>query len=162
MGYRLRGLIGHQHGIAHAAARLGTPLIDLPGGFALLPGPMLAPDAPVPKGSWPAGAPFWRLVADWEAAATAGSTVSPIAYVEADFFGGAGIQSAVLWQDATVVLGPLGRDTTRQAPLGSTLDNQPINTVLRHLGVRRTATHDEFDTLALGRHRRTEDWPDDD
>jgi len=162
MGYQLRGMIGARHGIAHASAALGIPPIDLPEGFALLPGPTLAPNASAPVRSWPAGAPFWWLVADWEAAAASASIHSPIAYVEADFFGGVGIQTAVLWRDGAVLVGPLGRDTDRQAPPGSTLDTEPINTTLRQLGVRRTADRDEFDTLALGQRRRTEDWPDDD
>jgi hypothetical protein len=162
MGYRLRGLIGHRHGVAHAAALLGVPTVDLPEGFALLPGPTLPPDAPAPTGSWPTGAPFWWLLADWEAAAAAASALSPIGYVEADFFGGSGIQTAVAWRDTGVTLGPLGRGTRQQAPPGSTLDDEPINTALRYLGVRRGATRDEFDTLALGRHRQVEDWSNDD
>ena len=44
---------------------------------------------------------FDRVLAGWSAA-------GPVAYVEADYFGGVGSQRAVLWLRGEVVLGPLG------------------------------------------------------
>jgi len=68
----------------------------------------------------------------------------PIAYFEAGYFGGMGSQKAIVWKDGVVTAGPLHGDAIDQA--------------LRMLGVERTAHHDEFDSVGLGRERRTEAW----
>jgi hypothetical protein len=68
-----------------------------------------------------------------------------LAYVEAEFFGGAGHQSAVGFRDGATVLGPVaGRDA--------------INQALRFLGVTPAGKQDEFDTVGLFRHRSTDAW----
>ena len=66
-------------------------------------------------------------------------------YVEAEFFGGAGHQSAVGFTDGATVFGPLA---ARDA----------INQALRFLGVTPTGKQDEFDTAGLFRHRSTDAW----
>jgi hypothetical protein len=68
-----------------------------------------------------------------------------LAYVEAEFFGGAGHQSAVAFHDGATVLGPLA---SRDA----------INQALRFLGVQPAGKQDEFDTVGLFRHRSTDAW----
>jgi len=68
-----------------------------------------------------------------------------VAYVEAEFFGGDGIQACATW-DATL---------RASHPL---VDAGAINTALRFLGVKVGDHHDEFDALGLGRQRATEDW----
>ena len=70
----------------------------------------------------------------------------PVAYVGAEFFGGAGTQWGVVFEDGSEVLRP---------------DNGygAINQILRHMGVVVTSgSGDEFDSVRLGRFRRTEDW----
>jgi hypothetical protein len=69
----------------------------------------------------------------------------PVAYVEAEFFGGDGGQSAVVWSNGARVLGP-------------THDEDAINQALRFLGVRPDGARDEFDAIDLGRNRDTHDW----
>jgi hypothetical protein len=67
-----------------------------------------------------------------------------VVYVEAEFFGGDGIQACVTW----------GSTLHPSRPL---VDASAINTALRFLGVEvGDDHHDEFD--ALGEHRDTEDW----
>jgi hypothetical protein len=66
-------------------------------------------------------------------------------YVEAEFFGGAGHQSAIGFTDGATVLGPLA---ARDA----------INQALRFLGVTPAGKQDEFDTVGLFRHRSTDAW----
>ncbi len=66
---------------------------------------------------------------------------APAAYVETDYFGGAGEQAAVAARDGSVVYGP------RRAGHGT------INEALRILGVRKRKDLDEFDTVGLGRFR---------
>lgn len=73
------------------------------------------------------------------------SVAAPVAYIEAEFFGGTGGQSAVAWSNGSRVLGPLHSQDV-------------INLALRYLGVRKDGEHDEFDTVGLGRHRDTDDW----
>ena len=68
-----------------------------------------------------------------------------LAYVEAEFFGGAGHQSAVGFLDGALALGPL---SARDA----------INQALRFLGVQPAGKQDEFDTAGLFRHRSTDAW----
>ncbi len=63
------------------------------------------------------------------------------AYVETDYFGGMGEQSAVVARDGGIVFGP------RHAEHG------PINAALRILGVRKERDLDEYDTLGLGLYR---------
>ena len=73
------------------------------------------------------------------------SSTAPVAYVEAEFFGGVGSQSAVAWSDGSRVLGPIHAEDS-------------INQALRFLGVRSDGVHDEFDAVNLGRHRTTKRW----
>ena len=74
-----------------------------------------------------------------------------IAYVEAEFFGGIGYQSAVVWENGNAILGPfLAQNLPRR--------EMPINRVLRKLGVQTAEEMDEFDTLRLGRYRHTDQW----
>ncbi len=64
-----------------------------------------------------------------------------LVYVETDYFGGVGTQAGVFYKDGKIGLGP-------QKGAGS------INRMLRALGVWCVPGKDEFDSLALGRHRR--------
>jgi len=69
-----------------------------------------------------------------------------IAYVEVEYFGNAGGQSAVGWQNGECNFGP------KSSVAGI------INEAARFLGDRATSGQDELDTLGLGKHRRTEQW----
>ena len=76
------------------------------------------------------------------------SATGLVAYVEAEFFGGIGSQSATVWSGGVEVLAPVhGYDA--------------INQALRALGTRSEPSSDEFDTVGLGRHRHTASWRDD-
>ena len=68
-----------------------------------------------------------------------------LAYIEAEYLGGQGGQSAILWQEGRrFKLFEFGQGV--------------INTILRHFGIRAKPSFDEFDTIGLGRHRNTEEW----
>jgi hypothetical protein len=73
------------------------------------------------------------------------SVAGPVAYVEAEFFGGLGGQAAVAWSEGSQSLGPIHA-------------KDAINQALRFLGVRPDGAHDEFDAVGLGRYRNTADW----
>jgi hypothetical protein len=72
----------------------------------------------------------------------------PSAYVEAEFWGGEGMQACVLFNV----------DTAQSVPL---VEIHAINHALQVLGVRRDGYHDEFAAIELGRHREVDDWTSD-
>jgi hypothetical protein len=68
-----------------------------------------------------------------------------VAYVEADFFGGAGRQAAAVWAAGELVFAPV-------------VDAAAINRALARIGVTRAGGADEFAALGLDRCRMTERW----
>jgi hypothetical protein len=74
------------------------------------------------------------------------SETGPVAYVETDYFGGAGDQAATVFLRGERVL--------RRARARS----GPVDAALRMVGVAATGFQDEFDTLGLGRYRETGAW----
>lgn len=97
---------------------------------------------------------FHRLTPGLLALLEAGSAAGPVAYVEADYVGREGYQTAAVWRAGALVRGPmlLGRNE----PFSR--DAAPICLALRELGVAARGRQDEFLVAGLGRHRRTEDW----
>ncbi|KOU39606.1 hypothetical protein [Streptomyces sp. WM6378] len=105
-----------------------------------------------------AGAPeldgFWKAPAGFDRLLTACSEAGPVAYVEADYFGGAGTQNAQVWDAGETVLGPLRLADGEPSPTTGT----PISQALRRLGAAKGNHVDEFSAVGLGRHRDTDDW----
>ncbi|MEK4661458.1 hypothetical protein MHH93_06135 [Priestia sp. FSL H7-0729] len=66
------------------------------------------------------------------------------AYIEAEYFGGAGSQNGIVWELGEVIF-------------EETLSNNAINQSLEILGVMRLEEKDEFETVRLGRHRFIDD-----
>ncbi|OXM44337.1 hypothetical protein CFP71_40455 [Amycolatopsis thailandensis] len=106
-------------------------------------------DAPRLGGFWKMPAGFDRRLADCSAS-------GPVAYLEAEYFGGVGTQSAQVWDKGRVVLGPLHLEENQPTPPGGS----PISQALRLLGVGKGDHHDEFEAIGLGRHRDTDGWID--
>ncbi|KUO63865.1 MAG: hypothetical protein APF80_00565 [Alphaproteobacteria bacterium BRH_c36] len=79
-----------------------------------------------------------------------------VAYLETHYSGGAGEQSAVLWKDGRLVLGPLTMALTAARRPRSLW---PVNAALRGLGVRTEGPQfaDEFDAFGLGEYRSHDD-----
>jgi hypothetical protein len=73
------------------------------------------------------------------------SLKGPIAYIETEYWGGMGAQSAVAWSEGKVVVEP------------KTADGGPINEALRALGIDKGTEHDEFDAIGLGQYRSMDD-----
>ena len=84
---------------------------------------------------------------------------SKAAYIETNYFGGFGDQSAILWEKGVVVYGPetLKTDSMLQNASHDDRANWPINRVLRELGAKRKGKFDEFAGIGLDRIRDTED-----
>ncbi|MFJ8112876.1 hypothetical protein [Streptomyces sp. NPDC096132] len=97
---------------------------------------------------------FWWLPGGFDGRLAAWSTKGPVAFVEADFFGGVGEQRAAVWAGGRLVLGPLVvEEGAHFPPAGS-----PISRALRRLGATAPPGQDEFSALDLGRHRHSEAW----
>ncbi|WP_194917776.1 hypothetical protein [Catenulispora rubra] len=87
------------------------------------------------------------LLGDW-------SMQGAVAYVEADYWGGAGTQSAQVWSGGHMVFGPLSSVEGEPFPP----EGSPISQALRLLGAGKGDFYDEFDAVGLGRHRDTDRW----
>ncbi|NHZ43774.1 hypothetical protein [Massilia aquatica] len=70
-----------------------------------------------------------------------------LAYIEAEMFGGAGVQASVLVEAG----GKIG---------SAIVAHDAINVALRSLGIRSGFGGDAFTSLALGRYRETDAWVD--
>lgn len=97
---------------------------------------------------------FWRLPKGFAQTLADRSTAGPLAYVEAEYFGGVGEQSAVVWDGGAIVLGPLHEPEGRPSPPAGS----PISQALRRLGALAGAGEDAFTAVGLDRHRSVEDW----
>ena len=83
-----------------------------------------------------------------------------LAYIETNYFGGAGSQAAAVLSGDRILMRaaiPVTRNPAQK--------DDPINAALRMLGVQTTAGEDEFDTLGLRRFRDLvtlglDDWDD--
>jgi hypothetical protein len=85
-----------------------------------------------------------------------GSRLGPVAYIEANYLGREGWQSAVVWRHGRVDVGPLllGRNEVFYS------DSAPISIALRALGLTAVGRRDEFVVAGLGRRRSTQEWAD--
>jgi hypothetical protein len=83
-----------------------------------------------------------------------GSHHGRLAYLEADYMGREGWQSAVVLEDGRILAGPLllGRHEFFSSATA------PISVALRTLGVTAVGRRDEFVVAGLGRCRTTDDW----
>jgi hypothetical protein len=69
----------------------------------------------------------------------------PVAYIEAEFFGGSGAQAHVLISQTGF-------------GAGVSVSDDAINGALAWLGVESRDGKDRFDTVGLGKHRETDGW----
>lgn len=77
------------------------------------------------------------------------SNIGMIAYIEADYFGGSGGQSSVVWEHGKLLL-----------LQDFELHNKyiAINKALALFGIKGRLNRDAFDVSGLGKHRSVEDW----
>jgi hypothetical protein len=138
VGYTIAAVVARLDLLTEHAGAL--PVVPLQDGWGLVPFPGADPD-PDPD--------LDPTTVDTAATVRQLSATGPVAYVEADIFGGRGTQRAAVWQAGAVVFGPvdgwIGEGPT------------PISRALAALGVRARG-QDEFATIGLGRHRHTENW----
>lgn len=97
---------------------------------------------------------FARLTTGLLALLEAVSALGPVTYLEADYIGRDGRQTAAAWADGALLLGPLLLGRSEPFVPGQA----PISLALRAVGVGGHGRRDEFVIAGLGRYRRTEDW----
>ena len=75
------------------------------------------------------------------------SSNGQVLYIETEYFGGEGAQSAILYEKGNLIFGPL------------TNDDGAISEALRLMGISaKTNEHDEFESAGFCRYRNNEDW----
>jgi hypothetical protein len=84
---------------------------------------------------------------------SAASRNGPIAYIETEYFGGEGRQSAALWRDGALVMDLVTESSEQTGDLAEA----PINRALRQLGVVVGDHFDEFSAQGLDRYRFNSD-----
>ncbi|MFD3314599.1 hypothetical protein [Streptomyces sp. NPDC058694] len=154
MGYDLQAVIVGREVLRAAAQDLpDARLASLGQGLSLMPMTDALFDS-VTDGSEAGPLGFRRLPGGFEKTLADWSTAGPVAYVEAEYFGGVGEQQAAVWDGGTIVLGPLHvQEGQPFPPAGSA-----ISQALRRLGVVANTEEDEFSAVGLDRHRHGEGW----
>ncbi len=74
-----------------------------------------------------------------------------VAFIEAEYYGADGFQTAIVWRAGAIVYGPSRSD--QQAATGTAYPDA-VSGALRMLGARYGDVGDEFQALGLGRYRR--------
>lgn len=154
MGYDLRAVVAEGEALRSMARDLpAARLASIGQGLALMPMTDTLFDS-VADGSGVGTLGFWGLPGGFEKTLAAWSAGGPVAYVEADYFGGVGEQRAAVWDGGAIVLGPLQVKAGQPFPPAGS----PISQALRRLGVVASAGEDEFSAVGLDRHRHGEAW----
>jgi hypothetical protein len=154
VGYRIEAVIGSLTVLSSIAGEHPVMVVvPLRQGFGLVPMTDAVFDA-VNDGT-PAGLPgFWKLPGGLGRLLCSWSARGPVAYVEAEYFGGAGTQSAAVWDGGGLALGPVVMGEAEPVPAAGT----PVSQALARIGVVRGGHRDEFEAAGLGQKRDTGDW----
>lgn len=80
---------------------------------------------------------------------------SALAYLETDYFAGIGAQSAALWEDGLIRVGPITMTAEEGQKRSRTL--WPINMTLRTLGINVVGSQDGFEAIGFASYRSNED-----
>jgi hypothetical protein len=162
MGHRLKAIIGPKPTVSEFAGNwIHAELIELPQGFAMVPLTLALHEdiielAAIEKP--PPPAEFSEMSAALAFVIAHLSQRGPVGYIETDYFGGTGSQSAAVWDAGRLALGPLKQEVTRKGnayrvtPEGE----GPINQALAYMRAWHRRGMDLFDTLGLGKYRSVE------
>ncbi|MEU0009562.1 hypothetical protein ABZ079_36495 [Streptomyces sp. NPDC006314] len=154
MGYDLRAVIADEEALLGATRDLpAARLASIRQGFSLMPMTDALFDS-VAEGSGVGTLGFWGLPGGFEKTLAAWSAGGPVAYVEAECFGGVGEQRAAVWNGGSIVLGPLHVEEGQPFPPAGS----PISQALRWLGAAASTGEDEFSAVGSDRHRHGEAW----
>jgi hypothetical protein len=144
MGYELQALIGKTQVLQlHSGPFQSARVVSLDQGIGIIP---LTDELYEEIGGEGELDTFYKFSPQLEEWARLLSQHAPVAYVEAEYFGGVGGQNAIAWSKGGRILGPLHAENA-------------INQALKLLGVSSAdIAGDEFDAVGLGKHRDTASW----
>lgn len=162
MSHVLHAVVGSRESVKELSNRwvLAYP-ISLPQDFAMIPftAALLDDFAELINISDPDPfVEFERLSASAEIVLCDASRFGVLGYIETNYFGGCGTQSAIAWSKGKILLGALKSEITwngesyKETPIGKSA----INQMLSVLGVWTNQKKDEFEMLGLGNFRDTE------
>ncbi len=152
MGYVLQAVIAAEPVLREVAVGPDMPVCRLDHRLALMPiTPEFHDRVSVADGD---RLGFWMLPGSFAGTLALWSHSGPVAYVEAEYFGGTGQQRAAVWEAGALAFGPLHCAEGEGFPP----EGSPISQALRRLGVSRGDHFDEFDSAGLSRHRTMERW----
>jgi hypothetical protein len=148
MGHHITGLIASQTTLAGLDAPFAKqPRFALAEGLGFLPLDYENLDDVVGHYAGGAVGKFENLTPKLIALLEKTSESCVLAYVETEYFGGTGGQSAVVFRQGKIVFGP------------TSAEGGVINEALGLLGVQASPDHfDAFESVGLQRHRSNEDW----
>lgn len=147
MGHSIAGFVARQELLREGTRHLESAVVaSLPQGFGFLPATDDLHDE-IGEGDLPHDE-FWGLSDGLARLGAELSRSGRVAYVETDYFGGAGHQAAMVWEDGEVISGPYRSRTGT------------IHGALLWIGVEQGDAEDRFGALGLGRHRHTDGWAD--
>lgn len=153
MAYELEAIVAPIEVASAIGHELNQPVIDLDGSLGLIPWAEHVLDQMGPSDDSAELAGFAYLHSSLIELLARASVEQPVAYFEAMYFGGQGVQAAAVFRDGAMRWhSPAGSEP------GVVWPNSPISQGLRQLGVKAAVGQDEFDTVGLGRHRRTDRW----
>lgn len=156
MGYEVRGVIAEAALAQSIASEFGpgTRAVGLELGLALVPYAGAAYDHFLGRHGEQFH-PFNRLGSTVAALIADASRGGPVAYVEAEYFGGVGEQHAAVWDGGVLAWGPMSIGFRQTVPPQGTA----ISQALRRIGVTcADRSQDEFDAVGLRRRRHLGDW----
>ncbi|MFF7870716.1 hypothetical protein ACFZCT_30205 [Streptomyces qaidamensis] len=154
MSYDLQAVIADEAALRVATRGLSTArLASIGQGLSLMPMTDTLFDT-LTDGSGAGALGFRRLPGGFEKTLADWSAGGPVAYVEAEYFGGVGEQRAAVWAGGTIAIAPLHVDEDQPFPPAGS----PISQALRRLGAVAGAGEDEFTAVGLHRHRHNEAW----
>ncbi|MFF8777673.1 hypothetical protein ACF07W_10455 [Streptomyces sp. NPDC015140] len=154
MGYELQAMIATDELLRAVSGEVpGARAVPLRQGLSLMPMTDEVFDG-VTDGSDGGDLGFWKLPGGFGTRLAQWSSTGPVAYVEAEYFGGVGEQRAAVWADGSLALGPLDEPEKKRFSRAVS----PISQALRRLGARRSLGEDEFEAVGLDRHRTSDAW----
>ena len=159
--HSIAAMIGRAEGLAQRVVELtngAAVVVPAPQGFVIVPvteefSAALPARAPA---CFPDAVTCEFLTESVAALAEDLSADTDIAYVETEYFGGVGGQSAMVWRQGAIVLGPLYSRTTGPESPEQVLSGA-INRALRYLGVQ-AESFDEFEAIGFASVRSTKEW----
>lgn len=147
MSYTLQAIVGTRE-VLRSRREDGLHYVELNGGLVMVP--------LISELRQRHGIPHLPLTDEADGPAVPGSLAALcrelsqhglVAYLEAEFWGGQGVQAHALFRAGVAVGSPV-------------VAEHAINQALRQFGVQPGSHHDEFEAVGLGRHRDTDDWAD--